>query len=384
MECGLIDALTSSFDQALDWRWQAYDPNVFSTEGGDLVINVPEAASYYGLDTTVQWDFTGRSLTLELEPVPLGVGFWFDIGSDPENYAELFVTDGGQLLHVTEVEGVYDVLASEPYNPVEHRFLRLREQDGSVIFGVSADGQSFNELLELPLAGWFDPRFVDVFLGFPTLGGPKPELRARFVQSSTVNSPLCKAEALSDNFNDGVVGPEWNNSFAQPGCALLEQEGRAQIACPPQQYIQTSLVSSSAYDLTGSSVRVEPGNATMNDGDNVYAVLILRDAGETGSFWFYELFEGALELYEIKNFEWQPIKQVPYAPEDGSILRVREQAGQVIFERSVDGVTFTNFISRTPHIDISKLQIELSGGVSEFPNPNAPVEVWFDNLNVAP
>lgn len=384
MECGLIDALTSSFDQALDWRWQAHDSNIFTANGGDLVMHVPEEEGYYSLDSSVQWNLTGRSLTLELDTVPPGVGFWFDIGSDQENYAELFVTDGGQLLHVAEVEGVYDVLASEPYDPVEHRFLRLREQDGSILFGVSADGQTFNELLELPLAGWFDPRFVDVFLGFPTLGGPKPDLRARFVQSSMVNSPLCKAETLSDNFNDGVVGPEWNNSFAQPGCALLEQEGRAQIACPPEQYIQTSLVSSSAYDLTGSSVRVEPGNATMNDGDNVYAALILRDAGDTDSFWFYELFEGSLVLYEITDADWQQAKQIPYLPEEGSILRVREHAGQVIFERSVDGVTFTNFISRTPHIDISKLQIELSGGVSEFPNPNAPVEVWFDNLNVAP
>ena len=330
----------------------------------------------------MQWDFTGRSLTLELAPVPLGVGLWFDIGSNPENYAEFLVTEEGQLLHVTETENDFQVIMGEPYNPVEHRFLRLREQNGSIIYGVSADGETFQERLELPTAGWFDPRYVDVFLGFPTEGGPKPDLRARFMQTSAVNTPLCKVETLSDNFNDGVIGPQWNNSFAQPGCALLEQEGRVQIACPPTQYVQTSLVSSSAYDLTGSSVTVEPGNATMNDGDNVYAALIVREAGDTGSFWFYELFEGSLELYEITDFNWQPVKQVPYVPEDGSILRVREQAGQVIFERSVDGVTFTNFISRTPHIDVTKLQIELSGGVSEF--PNAPVEVWFDNLNVVP
>ncbi|MBV1860126.1 MAG: hypothetical protein KUG77_17060 [Nannocystaceae bacterium] len=63
---------------------------------------------------------------------------------------------------ITGESGPGQVLASSEWSPREHRWLQLRESDGTMYFDVSQDGTTFTSLFELPTT--FD--VSDALIGF--------------------------------------------------------------------------------------------------------------------------------------------------------------------------------------------------------------------------
>jgi hypothetical protein len=72
------------------------------------------------------------------------------LSAETGNNLVSFKLDDGILRCLQSVAGNYTLLMSVPYDPKEHRWLRLRERSGTLYWEVSADGQEWTALVSKP------------------------------------------------------------------------------------------------------------------------------------------------------------------------------------------------------------------------------------------
>jgi subtilisin-like proprotein convertase family protein len=96
-------------------------------EIGPLLLNV-SGSHYRGIRSVNSYDFSGASAYVELVQPAEQAGTadaMFTVGSDVDHYYRIFV-NGGSLLGHRKVDGVRTTIFQLPYDPVNHRYLRIR------------------------------------------------------------------------------------------------------------------------------------------------------------------------------------------------------------------------------------------------------------------
>jgi hypothetical protein len=96
-------------------------------EIGPLLLNV-SGSHYRGIRSVNSYDFSGASAYVELVQPAEQAGTadaMFTVGSDVDHYYRIFV-NGGSLLGHRKVDGVRTTIFHLPYDPVNHRYLRIR------------------------------------------------------------------------------------------------------------------------------------------------------------------------------------------------------------------------------------------------------------------
>ena len=381
LDCGKIDILNDDFeDPSWSWRWASAGlESNYLRQGGELVLSMP--AGEYGnqLESTAGFDFRGRTFVLELAPpIPADVVFWFNVARDPDNYLEIGFDGAGQIYYGYEKDGAYFTVASDDLPPGDYRFWRFREENEIVFFEISTDGASWMERQTFNLSDLFDPAFTSIYVGAwkGDTGTPAEVHLARVYSGETSSAQVCPISALTDDFDDGERGPQWTRSWSDAPCPFDESSGTLQASCSAMAYAGSSYGSSSVYDLTGSSITVEVVESPLADSSAWMGLRLERP--EVSSGWSFEIVNGQLELYEFLDGNWNIVEFGPYDADLGRFLRVREDAGQVYFERSPDGASFTEFDQRTAPFDVTELRVSLQGGAGDNA---APVTIAFDNLN---
>ncbi|MEU3945459.1 hypothetical protein [Streptomyces sp. NPDC029526] len=184
--------------------------------------------------------------------------------------------------------------------------------------------------------------------------------------------------ALTDDFDDGVVDPaKWPNSYL--GGGFEEVGGRARVACNTDY---NALASAPAYRLQESSahVRMWPpaaGGAT----DEAWAQLLIQTT-TLGTDLVFEVSAVAGTLIMASRVAYFDPDQVaiPYDAEAHAWLRVRETGGQLHWDTSPDGITWTTqrTIASPAWVADVDLQVQLiahrDGGVDDFAE--------FDSFNI--
>jgi hypothetical protein len=380
-DCGTIDILSDAFDGGdLDWKW-GNDTEYFSLQNGELVLLYPAGEAGFQIETTAGFDFTGRGMIFEVSEAAAGVDLWFNVGRNSDNYFEILV-DGNNNLRLTyEDDGDYVTISEEPFDPIAHRFWRLREADGNVHYEVSPDGSNWTEKTQRPAAPILDPRFSSVFIGGYTYGTGSAEFgRVADLYSDTPSTGgLCGPTVFTDDFEDQDPGGAWEHGWWTSECPVEEVGSVVRISCTAGVYADSAFGSTSAYDLQGSSVSVEIVDYPDTGSNGWMGLAVVRP--EIESLWSFEVDNGELALYEGLDGDYITVGSVPYNPDAGRFLRIREDSGNVYFEQSPDNQNYGIVFQRQPPFDIGEVKVFLGGGAN---GPPTDVTFAFDNLNLGP
>ncbi|MFB6787691.1 hypothetical protein ACFCWT_13545 [Streptomyces olivaceus] len=185
---------------------------------------------------------------------------------------------------------------------------------------------------------------------------------------------------LADTFDDGVVDPaKWPDSYESGGYS--ETGGRARVACTTAY---NAFASAEAYRLAESSVHVQmwppaAGGATVE----AWAQLLIQTT-TLGTDCVFEVsaISGNLVMASRVAY-WDPDQvAIPYDPVAHAWLRLRETGGQLLWDTSPDGATWTTRRTATSPAWVADatLQVQLiahrDGGTDDFAE--------FGSFNVTP
>ncbi|MBW2527532.1 MAG: hypothetical protein JRI23_25345, partial [Deltaproteobacteria bacterium] len=149
--------LVDDFDDGLrtrDW-WNSYEGGGcdFDETGGEIVFTLSGSAiidcAYLSGSA---FDLTESSVSVETGSMPTSepnAYTFFSVQVDSDNAVE-FVVDGDQLITRAEVAGNWQHAQSVLFSTTDHRFLRIREQGGTVYWETSADGASWTPRNQAP------------------------------------------------------------------------------------------------------------------------------------------------------------------------------------------------------------------------------------------
>ncbi|HYR07062.1 MAG TPA: hypothetical protein VEQ60_04825, partial [Longimicrobium sp.] len=112
--------------------------------------NVPQS---YGRHTSAStYDLTSSEVSVEFVRLTRsGDSYLAAYTGNRDTGDSVAITAGFRYLQPTKrVAGVFTSLAVVPYNPRAHRWLRLRENVGTLYYEASADGNTWNEIARTP------------------------------------------------------------------------------------------------------------------------------------------------------------------------------------------------------------------------------------------
>src|ERR1044071_3589589 len=107
-------------------------------EIGPLVQNI-NGSSYRGIRTVSSYNFSGAYTYVELVKAAesnTAADAMFTIGNDVNNYYRIYVS-AGNLIGLKKIGGTKTTLFTITYNSTNHRFLRIRNDSGSVYFDTA-------------------------------------------------------------------------------------------------------------------------------------------------------------------------------------------------------------------------------------------------------
>ncbi len=139
---------SDDFDDGVEsvlWT-RSYGGACVKDENGGQATFTPSGASsnYCGYVSGTSYDLTASSATIELVQAPAagstGSLAFFKAERDNDNAVELVATGSGNLQARTWIDGSIASIESMPYDPVAHRWLRLLEQSGQVVWQTSPNG----------------------------------------------------------------------------------------------------------------------------------------------------------------------------------------------------------------------------------------------------
>jgi hypothetical protein len=152
MPCNLKDDFD---DNDLGAEWDPYG-SVDSESGQVVVTLTPNEYEYHALWATNPLDMRGCAMWIEAVEVPPTVqgDVLFEILMDTANAVSV-VKYYGKLQFREQVGDANEVVFETDYDPLAHRWWRMREADGRVHFGTSPNGLDWNEHASHPTPGYF-------------------------------------------------------------------------------------------------------------------------------------------------------------------------------------------------------------------------------------
>ncbi|MFI8191372.1 hypothetical protein ACIF8T_21555 [Streptomyces sp. NPDC085946] len=142
---------------------------------------------------------------------------------------------------------------------------------------------------------------------------------------------------LQDNFNDGVIGPVWGNSYG----GVTETGGQARVPCGTGfAGYQTAY----SWTMAGASFFVKIGTVpTAGAATECYCgVLVNSPTAGTRIGFTINAVAGLLRCKNDVGYFDSGVVEIAYNPATMAFLRLREDAGTVYWDTSPDGTTWTN------------------------------------------
>ncbi|HWN68637.1 MAG TPA: hypothetical protein VNM90_13460, partial [Haliangium sp.] len=259
--CGTTDLLANDFQaEALDEQtdWYRWGNVVFSHVEGRLQAGHEDPASYIegGYETRRLYLLRGSRVFVEVpDYVPVTDGGAQLVLQTPGGPDVRFEVWGTELYLNYAYAGDRYTLAKLTYDPAAHRFWQVREEQGTLYWETSADGQTweiqastsslpFSDLVGVKLLVNLPPDTGPVFFDNVN-GGALPE-----------DESWCAIDSISDDFDDGLVGPAWS-TWDSGTCLFFERDGALYFEYPPEGNGDCGYASATRYDLTGNAIAVE-------------------------------------------------------------------------------------------------------------------------------
>ncbi len=390
-KCGGTSVLVSDFDgNAISDLWivNEWGMATIVQSGGELVVDLPTGnPNGYGAYIVSQffYDFRDDFVSVEATQVtnPTNSAWMFmNVGPDDNNYIEIY-QGGADLIFGQEVASTYATLKKIPYDAVAHRFWKLSEAAGKTYYQTSPDGQAWTTQLEITTTSLFAIDYSRIRLGAGADSGNMDPGKPHFDRLNGGGNPqqwYCPTNSITDDFEDGVRGPQWARSEEDQNGMLAEQGGQCIVQFTENTTDHAGYRSSRAFDLTGSSLVVEVPSVPDLSVDTHFGIDLwgLGDNEVEMRVW-----HGALEFAVDINDTYQKLGTTQYNPNVHRWWRIREAGNTLYWETAPDGKTWnTELEISPPPVPINMLDVELRGGADTA--QVMPGQGRVDNVNLPP
>lgn len=142
---------------------------------------------------------------------------------------------------------------------------------------------------------------------------------------------------LVDNFNDGVIGPDWGNSYG----GVTESGGVAHVPCTTGF---AGLQTAYSWTFAGASLFVKvPAVPAASTATEAYCgVLVNGDPSGTRIGFTIKAVGNLLRMQSDSGYFDAAAVEITYDPVAHAFLRLREDGTNVYWDTSPDGATWTN------------------------------------------
>jgi hypothetical protein len=258
--CGTTDMLANDFEGAAldeaDWyRWGNVE---FTQVDGRLRAghSDPTVGIFGSYETQRAYLLRGSRVSVEVpdyDPATDGtLTFVLAAASGPDARFELW---GTELVLDYAYAGERYRLAKLVHDPEAHRFWQVREAEGTLYWETSPDALTWEIQASTSSLPFTDLVYVKLIVGLPPEVGPVffDNLNGGAIAEG---ESWCAIDSLSDDFDDGLVGPAWS-TWANGACSFFEREGALFFEFPPDGDGACGYTSATRYDLTGNAISIE-------------------------------------------------------------------------------------------------------------------------------
>lgn len=258
----------------LSWDFSADQPDVFDRDsdtdvtGGEGVITLPPtngSSVWRDFSTSHRYDLRGDHVSLKVTEIPnQAAGAWGGILIDYENGDHLFLdVDHGKLECGFNRGGNESIPAKLAYDPSQHQYWQLREDQGTLHCETSPDGASWSEFgsydLALSLLGAPSAIAVRFYAAAPDQVAMPGALRFDDLNGGGPAAGVwCPAQSYSDAFGDAanLPGAAWVNAWDWNGGSYDQAGDQLNLRAINEQS-GAGYGSSVSYDLTGQRIAVQ-------------------------------------------------------------------------------------------------------------------------------
>jgi hypothetical protein len=183
---------------------------------------------------------------------------------------------------------------------------------------------------------------------------------------------------IFDDFEDGIQDPIWSTSYAEGTSSYAETGGNLVLTLEANRANTYCAYSTGRlYDLRGHRMFAEIAQVP-----NTGAELGLAAQYNVTQYLHISEQDGTVTASQSVANVFTIVRQIPYDALAHRFLGLEEQGGQLLFETSPDGVTFTPFAQVDDPFDVSLVRPQLyagtftavaNPGVARFASFNAPV-----------
>jgi hypothetical protein len=390
-KCGTVEMAVEDFESAeIDWnRWDTWVDNSpgLSVEhrDGQLAFDFPagtyKGSGYYATDL---YGFRDGRAYIEVVDAQAdsGVGLYFSLLTQNWDNGWFMVQHRGTLSFRHRVNDEEFSVGSISYDPVLHRWWQLREEDGTVHWETSPDALSWTSHLMMPseLTGKKVFPLVSTWLN-DAEETPWTLLVDNMNGGGDSGIRWCPAATFVDDFDDGVMGPEWRFWESPEGyCTMHEQEGQLSFAFAAGGNSQCGYYSALPYDLSDSTFVIQAPSA------DVGAMEIYHSVYSKKSDDYMEIMQGYGQIAGFKGAQgsWARTFEIPFDPVQHRWWRLRGKDGVAYWETSPDGKAWTTHASHSsPPLELSEVGLELWGDIDDA-NEIDNIGNGFGNMNLAP
>ncbi|WP_329336063.1 hypothetical protein OG252_13025 [Streptomyces sp. NBC_01352] len=321
-------------------------------------------------------------------------------GAASEAYAQLLITSStagtdiiaevnavtGDLTLASRVGYVDAGATILTYDPVAHRWVRIRETAGTLLWETSADGLTWTTRRTLASPAWVADADLEIQLITHRDSGVADF--AEFDNFNALPSTAVFAD-LTDDFDDPAVDTvKWPNNYnSGPGGTLPDQPaGLARVPCDEGF---AAYASAARYRLQGSHAHVHlippsgPGHS-----ESYAQLLILSDVVGTQIAFEVDAATSLLAMAVHTDFVDENAAVIPYDAAAHAWLRIRESASILYWDTSPNGREWT-----TQHSTIApgwtaenNLEVQLLAHCTPLVTGGPPSSdyAYFDNFNITP
>ena len=359
LRCGTLSLLRDDFEDGIGgnpwWVWNDSGVSAFES-GGAFVVELAQGTAdvWGGATSNARYDLEGGAL--EVEVLEIGGEYTLvEVVAHTGPAVQIFVYQG--MLTASVYQGPNaGVRAETPYVAADHRYWRLRVEDGIFYWETSPDRAAWSVLHQEPSPVPVEHVTGGILAGVQVAGGIT---RARFGDvnlAAPAGLVYCPGTDLVDDFEDGVIDPNLT-VFDETGCTVTETGGVLVFAFDDTGNDRCQVKSEHLYDLTDSEVRIDVGGAF--DGPETLSWFQFEQRADTSTRLEIEIDDGFLDLGQRVDGVDTHFASLPFDPVAHRWWRIRGAAGRVYLETSPDGTSWTARLDAPAQMDLSQLRLEL-------------------------
>jgi hypothetical protein len=299
------------------------------------------------------------------------------VGTDGDNYVEFWVQNGfvgfGRAIDDTYQSVGPNVVLGYP----DVHWLRFREADGTIFFETSNDGVDFDVVAETLAV--FDVRHTHVNVGAEGDGlGMSGLIRIDSITGGPTPGSLCKTASLSDDFDDGQRDPAWED-WEDDFCDIDESGGGQLVVdvAAGADGDDCGYKATHAFDFTGSKASIEV--VDLPTGAEMW--LHVSDPDEENGVGFF-VDDGTMFVVSLVDEDDTDLASLPFDGQAHRFLQLREAGGEVFWEVSADGQSWTEVHAAPVAIALNRMSLYIGAGASGLVPPTIPLSISLDNFNI--